>query len=64
MTIDSVLHTYHILFDYLLRRAEADRLIPAISELTGLMLDESVAQLERVPLRSGTSVSGTWRSSQ
>lgn len=49
VTTDSVLHTYHILFDYLLRRAEAGRLIPAINELTGLMLDESVAQLGACP---------------
>ncbi|OPY26665.1 MAG: hypothetical protein A4E28_02370 [Methanocella sp. PtaU1.Bin125] len=49
MTTDAVLHAYHILFDYLLRKAEADRLIPAIGELTGLMLDASLAQLGACP---------------
>lgn len=46
VTTDSVLHSYHILFDYTLRRAEADELIPAITELTGLMYQEARAQLD------------------
>ncbi len=49
VTTDSVLHTYHVLFDFTLRRAEADRLIEAIRELTGLMLDESMTQLNACP---------------
>ena len=34
VTTDSVLHAYHILFDFTLRRVEADKLIQAIAELT------------------------------
>ncbi|MGA9140053.1 MAG: DUF3160 domain-containing protein [Methanocella sp.] len=49
VTTDSVLHAYHVLFDFTLRRVEADRLTGAIGELTGLMLDESMAQLDACP---------------
>lgn len=44
VTSDSVLHSYHVLFDYALRRIEADQLIPAITELTQIMLDEAGIQ--------------------
>ena len=46
VTTDSVLHAYHILFDFTLRRVEADKLIPAVTELTELMLQEAQAQLD------------------
>jgi len=46
VTTDSVLHAYHILFDFTLRRTEADKLIPAVTELTELMLQEARAQLD------------------
>jgi hypothetical protein len=46
VTTDSVLHAYHILFDFTLRRVEADKLIPAIAGLTELMLQEARTQLD------------------
>ncbi|HUL62170.1 MAG TPA: DUF3160 domain-containing protein, partial [Methanocella sp.] len=49
VTTDAVLHAYHILFDFTLRRAEVDKLLPAVTELTGLMLDEALAQLAACP---------------
>ncbi len=44
VTTDSVLHTYHILFDYLLRMLEVERFSPDILDLSKSMFDESVAQ--------------------
>jgi hypothetical protein len=58
VTTDSVLHSYHVLFDFTLRRVEADHLIEAISELTGLMLDESLAQLDACPPGLGDLCTG------
>lgn len=46
VTTDSVLHTYHILFDYLLRSLEVGQFSPAIGELTQLLLKEAVAQAD------------------
>ncbi|WP_424359446.1 DUF3160 domain-containing protein [Methanocella sp. MCL-LM] len=45
VTSDSVLHTYHILFDYLLRILEVNKFSPAAIEMTSLLLAESMAQL-------------------
>ncbi|WP_231844941.1 DUF3160 domain-containing protein [Methanocella arvoryzae] len=45
VTSDSVLHTYHILFDYTLRILEVDKFSPAATEMTQLLLRESLAQL-------------------
>ncbi|MDI6896535.1 DUF3160 domain-containing protein [Methanocella conradii] len=46
VTTDSVLHAYHILFDYILRMLEVQRFSPDIVSLSRLMLDESMAQME------------------
>ncbi len=46
VTTDSVLHAYHILFDYILRMLEVQRFSPDIVSLSKLMLDESMAQME------------------
>jgi len=45
VTTDSVLHTYHILFDYILRMLEVQRFSPDIVDLSRLLFDESRAQL-------------------
>ena len=45
VTSDAVLHTYHILFDYTLRILEVGKLSPAAIEMTKLLLQETVAQL-------------------
>jgi hypothetical protein len=44
VTTDSVLHTYHILFDYLLRMLEMQRFSPDILTLSKSLFDESVTQ--------------------
>ena len=45
VTTDSVLHTYHILFDYSLRILEVDKFSPALIDLTKHMLAESITQM-------------------
>lgn len=45
ITTDTVLHAYHILYDYILRVLEVERFSPALIELSQKMLDESIAQL-------------------
>jgi hypothetical protein len=45
VTTDSVLHTYHILFDYILRMLEVQHFSPDIVDLSKLLFDESKAQL-------------------
>lgn len=44
VTTDSVLHTYHILFDYNLRMLEVQHFSPDIVDLSKLMFDEAIAQ--------------------
>ncbi len=46
VTTDAALHSYHILFDYALRILEVNKLSEAIVELTDLMLEASLAQLD------------------
>ena len=46
VTTDAALHTYHILFDYALRILEVNKLSAAAAELTDLMLEASLAQLD------------------
>lgn len=46
VTTDSVLHTYHILFDYILRMLEVQRFSPDIVDLSKLLFDESAAQAD------------------
>jgi hypothetical protein len=45
VTTDSVLHAYHILYDYILRVLEMERFSPDIIEMTDGLLKESVSQL-------------------
>jgi hypothetical protein len=44
VTTDSVLHTYHTLFDYILRMLEVQHFSPDIVDLSRLLFDESRAQ--------------------
>jgi len=46
VTTDSVLHTYHIFYDYTLRYLEVQRLFPAVKELSRLMLDANLTELQ------------------
>ncbi len=48
VTVDSMMHTYHVYFAYLLRSIEKDHLYNDLSELTTNMLDASKAQLEEL----------------
>lgn len=41
ITVDSMLHTYHFFFDYVLRTVESDYLIPALSQLNEAMIQAS-----------------------
>ncbi len=47
VTTDSVLHAYHILFDYILRTLEMQHFSPDIIDLSRLMFDESTYSNER-----------------
>jgi hypothetical protein len=50
VTTDAALHTYHIIFDYALRILEVSKLSAAVVDLTDLMLDASIDQLnENIP---------------
>ncbi len=46
VTVDSLMHTYHIYFSYLLRNTEREYLSAALSDLSEAMLAESLAQYE------------------
>jgi hypothetical protein len=46
VTTDAALHAYHVLFDYALRILEVGKLSGAVTELTDLMLEASLAQLD------------------
>ena len=46
VTTDSMLHTYHILFDYTLRILETRRFADELESLNAAMLDRSIAQYE------------------
>ncbi len=44
ITTDSVLHNFHLLFDYALKKLEEEKLIPALKELNAGMLTASESQ--------------------
>ncbi len=44
ITTDSILHNYHLMFDFLLRRTEEDKLIDILKELNANMLSASLKQ--------------------
>lgn len=46
VTVDSMMHTYHLYFSYLLRRTEAVYLSGALSEIGPAMAEESLAQYD------------------
>jgi hypothetical protein len=43
VTVDSVLHLYHIFFSFSLRKVESQRLLPVVTRLTRGMLSASIA---------------------
>jgi hypothetical protein len=47
VTIDSVYHVYHLLFDKLLRDLERESLAPAITSLSAALVDAAQAQYEQ-----------------
>ncbi|HSJ55803.1 MAG TPA: DUF3160 domain-containing protein, partial [Anaerolineae bacterium] len=46
VTSDSLLHTYHLLFDKVLRTAEEQAFIPLLSDLNQAVMERAVAQYE------------------
>ncbi len=52
ITTDSMLHNYHIMFDYLLKQVEVTKLIPILKQLNANMLTKSIDQYNSV---KGTS---------
>lgn len=46
VTVDSMTHTYHLYFAYLLKKVERDHLATQLLDLSIRMLDESLAQLQ------------------
>ncbi len=48
VTVDSMMHTYHLYFSYLLRSVEKNYLIEDLSQLSRKMLDDSVLQYEQL----------------
>lgn len=46
VTVDSLMHTYHIYFSYLLKNTEKEYLSAALSDVSAAMLTESLAQYE------------------
>lgn len=48
VTTDSVLHTYHILYDYTLRNLEINKFIPDLKNLNRVLLDSTQSQYASV----------------
>ncbi len=46
VTVDSLMHTYHLYFSYLLKNIERDYLCDSLTNLSGRMLENSLAQYE------------------
>lgn len=46
VTVDSLMHTYHLYFAYLLRKTEQEHLSDSLARLSRLMLEDSAAQYE------------------
>ncbi|MBR4530480.1 MAG: DUF3160 domain-containing protein [Lachnospiraceae bacterium] len=46
VTVDSMMHTYHLYFAYLMKTIERETLFDKVSDLTDRMLDISLSQLE------------------
>ncbi len=54
VTTDSMLHNYHLYFDYLLKAVEEDKLMPELKQLSQGMLKSSQEQYQALP-------DGTWK---
>ena len=48
VTVDSLMHTYHLYFSYLLRNIERNYLSDSLTRLSGRMLEASAAQYEQL----------------
>lgn len=48
VTVDSMMHTYHLYFSYLLKNLEKDCLADRIARLSGRMLENSISQYEKL----------------
>lgn len=48
VTVDSLMHTYHLYFSYLLKNIERDYLSDGLAKLSGRMLDNSLEQYEQL----------------
>ncbi len=48
VTVDSLMHTYHLYFGYLLRNTEKNYLYESVSQLGSLMLSDSGSQYEQL----------------
>lgn len=48
VTVDSLMHTYHLYFAHLLKNIERDYLVRELSMLSGRMLEDSQAQYEQL----------------
>ena len=48
VTVDSLMHTYHLYFSYLLKNIEKNALSESVSALSKRMLDNSLAQYEQL----------------
>ncbi len=46
VTTDSMLHNYHLLFDYALKKTEQEKLIPELESLNEIMIAEALSQYE------------------
>ena len=48
VTVDSMMHTYHLYFAYLMKNTERDYLSPMLEQLSGTMLTQAQALYERL----------------
>ncbi|MBQ7587648.1 MAG: DUF3160 domain-containing protein [Lachnospiraceae bacterium] len=46
ITVDSMMHTYHVYFSYLLKKLEKEDLLDEVEDLTEIMYDRSLEQYE------------------
>ena len=48
VTVDSMMHTYHVYFSYLLKKLEKEDLLDEVEDLTEIMYDRSLKQYEEL----------------
>lgn len=48
VTVDSLMHSYHLYFAYLMKKTEKERLCDELLDLTDIMLDNSIKQKEKM----------------